>query len=65
MPTATDKKGIYDLGFNTCLKNLLKKSTVTNIPLLSFANGELSMKTVAKTEVDAALDLSDIKVVLN
>ena len=34
MANATDKKGIYELGFFTCMKKLLSKSTISDIPLL-------------------------------
>ena len=43
MSTAYDFKAIYDIGFSTCLKNLLKKDKIEDINPMNLTNSEFTM----------------------
>ena len=43
MTIASDIHGIYELGFGTCLDNLFKKDSISEIPSMNLSNTELTI----------------------
>ena len=50
MTTASDSKEIYEIGFKTCLKNLLKKDDIEEVLPMKLTNSQLSMIKIVKSE---------------
>ena len=65
MTTSSDPKKIYDLGFSTCLTNLLKKDTIEDISPMKLTNSEFTLKKFSTTDEEKTLELTDITATTN
>ena len=65
MTTSSNSKKIYDLGFSTCLTNLLKKDTIKDISPMKLTNSELTVKKFSTTDGEKTLGLTDITATAN
>ena len=65
MTTASNSKEIYEIGFKTCLKNLLKKDDIEEVLEMKLTNSQLAMIKIVKSEGEKDIELTGIKVSLN
>ena len=66
MTTATDKKAIYELGFSTCLTNLLKNvESASSISPMTFTNSEFMMSKFTSADVNSTLELTGVSITVN
>ena len=66
MSNAKDKKAIYELGFETCVTNLLKNvGTPIDISPMKMKNSEFTMKKFSKVDKDKKLELTGVTATMN
>ena len=65
MTTASDSKAIYNLGFSTCLTNLLKKDTIEDISPMVLTNSEFTLRKFSTADGEKLIELTGITVTAN
>ena len=66
MTIATDKKAIYELGFSTCVINLLKNvAPISDISLMKMTNSEFIMQKFTKADINKTFELTEVSIKAN